>query len=107
MRVPTLVLSLGALSLAEAASGYGSGSPGTRVIHTGKAPTGYEVEFHFHPNRTIHPKFVVLGGFGLYTNTREASSSKMTAYSPWEWVPEDFALRTGIWFCDFYHGITS
>ncbi|KAF2093536.1 alpha/beta-hydrolase [Rhizodiscina lignyota] len=92
------------LALLLAQFGFALGHPGvssyshqkTEVIHTGKRPTGYEVSFKFHPNATTHPTFVVLGGFGLYTNTRTASLSKMEQILPWDWTPEDFSLRTSV-----------
>ncbi|KAJ9136746.1 carbohydrate esterase family 1 protein [Pleurostoma richardsiae] len=67
---------------------------GTQVIHTGLGPTGYEVTFRFHPNATTHPKFVVLGGFGLYTNQRTASIENMMQYLPSQWQPGFFSLNT-------------
>lgn len=82
------------------AASYHGGT--TKVVKTGKKPTGYEVEFHFQPNSTLHPQFVVLGGFFLYTNSREASNTKMKEILPWDWQPEDFSLRTVPDYFDTY-----
>jgi hypothetical protein len=71
------------------ASAFGAA---TTVRKVNNGPTGYVVDFVFTPNATTHPKFVLLGGFPLYSDSLHASASKTAGYSPWQWKPDDFSM---------------
>src|ERR1700755_1926231 len=66
---------------------------GTTVRKVDHGPTGYEVDFIFHPPTNSSPYHsVLLGGFPKYSDASHASMSKTNGYEPSDWKPDDFGL---------------